>query len=80
MDLYLPSDVGIGTFTPDYLLEVNGSVGKPGGGSCTNSSDIRLKQDVSAYEDGLNEILEIQHINYRYNELSGHPTSVEYIR
>ena len=39
-------NVGIGTTSPGYLLEVNGTAGKPGGGSWSNSSDARLKEDI----------------------------------
>src|SRR5262245_53438387 len=38
--------VGIGTTDPAFLLHVNGSAGKPGGGSWSNSSDIRLKKNI----------------------------------
>jgi hypothetical protein len=37
------NNVGIGTTTPDNLLTVNGSAGKPGGGSWGTFSDGRLK-------------------------------------
>jgi len=37
---------GIGTTSPSYLLEVDGSAGKPGGGTWSNSSDARLKENV----------------------------------
>lgn len=73
------ANVGIGTSAPTFRLEVNGSVGKPGGGPWAAASDFRLKQDISPYQDGLQELLKIQPVNYRYNELSGYPTSVEYI-
>jgi len=71
--------VGIGTVSPDYLLEVNGTAGKPGGGSWTNTSDLRLKQNIHPYTDGLQSILKINPITYQYNELSGHDTDPEYV-
>jgi hypothetical protein len=37
------NNVGIGTTTPDNLLTVNGSAGKPGGGSWGTFSDGRFK-------------------------------------
>jgi hypothetical protein len=72
-------EVGIGTTTPAYKLEVNGTAGKPGGGSWTATSDARLKQDVNEYKDGLKEILAIRPVTYRYNEQSGHNTEKEYV-
>jgi hypothetical protein len=72
-------EVGIGTANPNYLLEVNGTAGKPGGGSWTNSSDARLKQDIKPYEDGLQSILSIQPVRFHYNVHSGYDTSKEYV-
>ncbi|NJL77327.1 MAG: hypothetical protein HC892_22175 [Saprospiraceae bacterium] len=50
-------DVGIGTTSISYKLEVNGSAGKPGGGDWSNASDSRLKQNIEDYRDGLAQIL-----------------------
>ncbi|MFH1768338.1 MAG: hypothetical protein ABH858_04165, partial [Candidatus Omnitrophota bacterium] len=47
--IYLDStgNVGINKINNiNYLLEVNGTAGKPGGGPWSNSSDIRLKKNV----------------------------------
>ncbi len=72
-------EVGIGTINPGYLLEVNGTAGKPGGGSWTNTSDARLKQNVISYTDGLQSILSIHPVRFQYNERSGYDTSKEYV-
>ena len=72
-------NVGIGTTSINYKLEVNGSAGKPGGGSWSNSSDRRLKQNINSYEVGLDEILSIRPVTYQYNEISGYNTAVEYV-
>jgi len=73
-------NIGIGTdLTPDYTLEVTGSAGKPGGGSWSNSSDRRLKQDIEDYKDGLEEILQIRPVWYRYNGKFGLPTEERYV-
>ena len=79
MDLYLPSDVGIGTSAPAYPLEVNGAAAKPGGGSWTNTSDVRLKQNIRDYKEGLEKILSIHPVRYQYNETSGYDTTKEYV-
>lgn len=71
--------VGIGTATPSYLLEVNGTAAKPGGGSWTVSSDARLKTNVADYTDGLDQLLRIRPVRFHYNEASGHDTKPEYV-
>jgi len=67
--------VGINTLTPAYTLEVNGSAAKPGGGSWTNVSDKRLKQNIKPYTQGLEKLLQIEPVYYQYNETSGFDTS-----
>lgn len=70
-------NVGISTNTPNYKLHVNGSAGRPGGGSWSNASDRRLKTDVRQLDGSLERLLSIQGVSYRYidpksiNELSG---------
>jgi hypothetical protein len=61
-------NVGIGTTSPGYLLEVNGTAGKPGGGSWSNSSDIRLKDIKGDYLKGLEAINQLRPIRFRYKE------------
>ncbi len=72
-------NVGIGVTSPSYLLEVDGTAGKPGGGSWTNSSDLRLKKDIQPFTDGLSSLLRINPVTYHYNELSGYNTKPEYV-
>ena len=72
-------NVGIGTSSPAFKLEVNGTAAKPGGGSWTATSDIRLKQNIRPYADGLNTLLRINPVTYHYNEKSGYNTDAEHI-
>jgi hypothetical protein len=72
-------NVGIGVNAAAYLLEVNGTAGKPGGGSWTNSSDLRLKKNIQPFTDGLSSLLRINPVTYHYNELSGYDTKPEYV-
>lgn len=73
--------VGIGTSSPGYLLEVDGSAGKPNGGSWSNSSDVRLKDITGEYDRGLNQIVSLKPVTFYYKEGNprGLPSHEEYI-
>jgi hypothetical protein len=74
-------NVGIKKELANYTLEVNGTAGKPGGGSWSNSSDLRLKNIHGPYSRGLNEIVQLQPVlfNYLKNNPRQLPDSIEYI-
>ena len=62
----------IGTATESQKLTVNGHAAKSVGGTAwATFSDMRLKENVSFYKRGLNEILAINPIYYNYTENSG---------
>ncbi|MGA1870549.1 MAG: tail fiber domain-containing protein [bacterium] len=58
--------VGIGTTSPGYLLHVNGTAGKPGGGSWTDSSDERLKKNVQNLTSALDKISQLQAVTFEW--------------
>ena len=60
--------VGIETTAPDNTLTVNGSADKPGGGSWGTFSDARLKTVDATYDAGLDAILKLTPVRYRYKE------------
>ncbi|HXJ95473.1 MAG TPA: tail fiber domain-containing protein [Terriglobia bacterium] len=60
--------VGIETVIPDNTLTVNGSADKPGGGSWGTFSDGRLKTVEGQYGAGLDAILKLNPVRYRYKE------------
>jgi len=60
--------VGIETIIPDNTLTVNGSADKPGGGSWGTYSDGRLKTVAGTYDAGLDAILKLTPVRYRYKE------------
>jgi hypothetical protein len=62
-----PVAIGINDFT-GYLLTVNGTAAKPGGGSWTTWSDIRLKDIQGNYEKGLKEIIALKPVKFNYKE------------
>lgn len=74
-------NVGVGTKTPLYTLHVNGSAGKPGGGSWSSASDERLKDVNGDFTRGLKAIEELQPVRYRYkkNNPVGLPSENEYV-
>jgi hypothetical protein len=63
--------VGIGTPNPDTLLSVNGGADKPGGGSWSTFSDQRLKDLSGVFNSGLDEVLKLQPVRYRYKNENG---------
>jgi hypothetical protein len=70
--------VGIGTYSPDNTLTVDGSADKPGGGSWGTYSDRRLKTLDGAFSAGLSQIMKINPVHYRYkqdNAMGIHDTS-----
>ncbi|MFO0829849.1 MAG: tail fiber domain-containing protein [Phycisphaerales bacterium] len=58
--------VGIGTNAPSFLLHVNGSAGKPGGGSWSVASDIRLKKNVETIHGALDSLMAIRGVTFEY--------------
>jgi hypothetical protein len=83
MTLSPGGNLGIGqsaaAINPTYTLYVEGSAGKPGGGSWSNPSDRRLKDRISNYGDGLHSILKINPVRFHYNELSDFDTEPEHV-
>ncbi len=75
----IAGSVGIGTTTPSYLLHVDGTAGKPGGGSWSNSSDRRLKKDIKSFDLGLKAIDAVNPVFYHYNGRDNLPTDKEYV-
>jgi hypothetical protein len=59
-------NVGVGTTSPAFLLHVNGSAGKPGGGSWSNSSDARLKKNVRELDGALDALLSLRGVTFEY--------------
>jgi len=61
-------DVGIGTTAPTQTLSVNGSAGKPGGGSWSTFSDARLKKNVHDLEGALETLLALRGVTFEYKD------------
>lgn len=59
-------NVGIGTFSPDRTLTVNGSADKLGGGSWDTFSDERLKTIKGPFTPGLKALMQLQPLRYEY--------------
>ncbi len=61
-------EVGIGTTTPGgFLLAVNGSAAKPGGGAWANFSDRRIKTNIAPFRLGLETLRRIRPVWYEYD-------------
>jgi hypothetical protein len=64
--------IGMGTLSPDQLLTVNGNASKPGGGSWATFSDKRVKHDINPFTDGLDVLMKLKPVTFKYNEKSGY--------
>lgn len=72
--------VGIGEDTPTHLLHLgDDDAVKPGGGSWSEPSDRRLKEDIRNFNDGLEVLMNIRPVRYRFNGKMNMPTDKEYI-
>lgn len=60
--------MGIKTNAPTADLSVNGTANKTGGGTWAVFSDMRLKENVSDYNEGLDLIMSVRPVNFAYNE------------
>ena len=79
MTIVSSGDVGIGTTGPTALLSVNGSANKVGGGSWSVFSDKRLKKEVKPFSDGLDLLMKINPVSFRYNGKAGITVQDTYI-
>ncbi|WP_452227507.1 tail fiber domain-containing protein [Lacinutrix cladophorae] len=59
--------IGINTAVTTADLSVNGTANKSGGGTWAVFSDLRLKENVSNYKEGLELITKIRPVNFSYN-------------
>jgi hypothetical protein len=62
-------DVGIGTTTPGFLLDVNGSFRAV---SITESSSIALKKNIQPISNGLDSILQLTGVTYDRKDTNEH--------
>src|SRR3989344_2182143 len=66
--------VGIGTATPSYALQLStDSAAKPTSNTWTIASDVRLKKEILAFDDGLDVLKQINPVSYKLNGLADLP-------
>jgi len=64
-----PGGVGIGTDDPaGHQLAVNGSAAKPGGGSWSVYSDVRLKKNIKPLRGALDRLLKLRGVTFEYKD------------
>jgi len=64
--------VGIGTTGPSYQLELStDSAAKPSTNTWTIASDARIKTETGEYTKGLDAVLSLRPVTYRYNGKAG---------
>lgn len=52
---------------------------KPGGGSWSAPSDMRVKKDITNFTDGLDIIRQIRPVNFKYNDIGGLSSAKSYV-
>lgn len=67
----LTGNVGIGTNIPTAKLSVNGEANKAGGSAWLVYSDRRSKDNIKLYSKGLNELMKINPVSFKYKESMG---------
>ncbi|NND35073.1 MAG: hypothetical protein HKN76_20980 [Saprospiraceae bacterium] len=72
-------NIGISTNSPAYKLHVNGSAGKPGGGSWSNASDRRLKTRITNFTSGMEIIKHLRPVSFEYNGKLNLPVDTRYV-
>lgn len=60
--------VGVNTYAPTFTLSVNGTAGKPGGGSWSVFSDERLKQGITPLNGTLDKLLSLHGYSFEYTD------------
>lgn len=68
-----------GTITHDLTLYGSLGAAKPGGGDWDATSDRRLKQDVRPFTDGLEQVLQIEPVFFRYKDIGPFSSETEYV-
>ena len=58
--------VGVKTLAPIFDLHVNGTAGKPGGGSWAVASDARLKENVAELDGALEKLMRLRGVTFEY--------------
>jgi hypothetical protein len=75
--------LSIGVVSPGWIpvfdFVSDGEALKPGGGTWAVLSDKRLKKDVLPFEEGLETVLRLNPVTFKYNEKSGYQIDKEYI-
>jgi hypothetical protein len=65
-------NVGVGTASPSYQLELStDSAAKPSTNTWTIASDARIKTETGEYTKGLDAVLALRPVTYRYNGKAG---------
>lgn len=60
-------------------LTVIGTASKTGGGEWATASDRRVKQDINSFNDGLEKVLKIKPVSFRYKEGLGFDTERTFV-
>lgn len=75
---YHPNGTSLFNLRADGVIIAAGGGFKPGGGPWSDSSDVRIKEDVQDYGQGLAAVLQLRPVTYRFKAETGRDSKVLY--
>src|SRR6185436_10773310 len=70
--VYVSTALGVNAAVPGFTLDVNGSAGKPGGGSWSTYSDARIKENIQPLRGALDKLTQLRGVSFDWKNPQDH--------